>query len=165
MKTYLEFVDKKERDSKRHLKIIKKMLDQNGFQTEAFFDNLDDPYVFLYCPEKDLSFEGVRIYCIGDNIAYRIQKEKDTHPYGSAYSLDIEGMYNDYISDYGDEEKSGKSVIKSVKNEFTKFFESSRKAEKEIKSVEIEDQSKDNTKEFIYQRPQILDYGATGGKA
>lgn len=136
--TFHEFIDKKSRESKKHLKTVKRILEENGFTVQDFFKNEEDPYIFLSSTDEQLSFEGVRIYTLGDILAYRVQKEKDTHPYGRAYSLDIVEMFNDLMSESGDEEKAGKRVIKAVAEEFKGFFKKSREAEKDLKSVEIE---------------------------
>ncbi|RDJ35657.1 MAG: hypothetical protein DWQ19_12630 [Crenarchaeota archaeon] len=161
MHTFTEFVDKKSRESKTHLKTIKRVLEENGFTVDGFMDG-EDPYVFLHSSDDQLSFDGVRIYKIGDILAFRAQKEKDTHPYGKAYSLDIVEMFNDLISENGDEEKSGKQVIKAIVNEFKTFFEKSREAEKQLKTAEIEqergDASDDGSGKAVIQNT-VLDFG------
>jgi hypothetical protein len=136
-KTFREFVDQQGRMGMYHLRTIKKVLESNGFTVESHLKK-EDPYIFVYSNNDDLSFGGVRIYKIGDIIAYRIQKEHDTHPYGSAYLLDIEEIYNDLISDYGDEEKAGEKIIKIIGKEFKTFFKTSYKAEKTLEADEIE---------------------------
>jgi hypothetical protein len=88
-----------------------------------------------------LPFDGLRIYRIGDSIAYRVQKEDKTHPYGKAYLLDVEGMYEDLISDNVDEEKAGKTVIKSVAEEMRNFFSKSAEADKEVRAAELDQQT------------------------
>ena len=66
-----------------------------------------------------------------------MQKEENTHPYGTAYPIQVEEMYDDILSDEMDEEKAGKEVIKSISEEMRKFFNRSDKAEKEIRSIEF----------------------------
>jgi hypothetical protein len=79
-----------------------------------------------------VSFEGVRVYKIGSQMAYRVQKEEKTHPYGKAYRSDLEEMFNDFVSDHMDEEKAGKKVMKTVVEELQKFFKASASAEEEL---------------------------------
>lgn len=138
-KTFREFLDRKEREAVTHLHIVKKLLEQAGFTVDSFLVSDEDPYIFVHSNDDSLSFAGVRVYSIGETLAYRIQKESETHPYGKSYLLDVEGMYNDVISDLGDEEKTGKKVIKSVAEEFKRFFKKSREAEQHLKSVDVTD--------------------------
>ena len=137
-RTFTEFVDKKSRESKNHLKVVKRVLEENGFKVDEHLKDIEDPYIFLNANNEQLSFDGVRIYEIGDILAFRVQKEKDTHPYGRAYPLDVVSMFNDLMSESGDEEKSGNRIMCAIIEEFKTFFMKSRKAEKELKTVEIE---------------------------
>jgi hypothetical protein len=135
MEQFVEFIDRKQREAKKHLKLVERLLRKSGLQVEGHLD-ADDPYVFLQSPNKKLSFDGVRIYEIGTMIAYRIQKERNTEPYGKAYLLDVEDMFNDYMSENMKEEEAGKKVIESVVREMKKFFDKSADAEQEAKGDE-----------------------------
>jgi len=87
-RTFSEFVDKKSREGKKQLDILQKVLAHNGLKVQDFLGE-EEPYIFVKSPTDELSFEGVRIYKIGSNIAFRVQKESATHPYGRAYPLDV----------------------------------------------------------------------------
>ena len=93
------------------------------------FSEEEDPHLFLK-GSKNLSFEGVRIYKIGGEIVFRVQKEENTHPYGTAYPIQVEEMYDDILSDEMDEEKAGKEVIKSISEEMRKFLIEATKQKK-----------------------------------
>jgi hypothetical protein len=141
-----EFVDKKKRESIRQLKLIKQLLESSGLKVENFLttDSDDDPYIFCFMPTRNGSFDGVRIYKIGNQIAFRIQKENKTHPYGSAYPLPIEEMFHDFLSDEDvDQMKAGERVIESVVKEIRKFFDKSVEAEKEEREESL-DKDKDS---------------------
>jgi len=138
--TFREFVDKKARESKKRLEIVEKILKKQGMTVGNFLSE-DDPYIYLKSTTGGLPFDGLRIYRIGDSIAYRVQKEEKTHPFGKAYLLDIEGMYEDLISDNTDEEKAGKTVIKSVGEEMRNFFVKSVEADKEVRAAELDRQT------------------------
>lgn len=141
-----EFVDKKKRESIRQLTLIKQLLEASGLKVENFLttDSDDDPYIFCFTPTRNGSFDGVRIYKIGKQLAFRIQKENKTHPYGSAYPLPIEEMFHDFLSDEDiDQMKAGKKVIESVTKEIRKFFDKSIEAEKEEREVSL-DKNKDS---------------------
>src|SRR4051812_22678628 len=100
-KNFGDFCDKKKRESIRQLTTLKKLLENSGMKVVNFLesDGEGDPFIFCMNPTKNGSFEGVRIYKIGDQLAFRVQKESDTHPYGSAYPLPVEEMFQDFLSD------------------------------------------------------------------
>jgi hypothetical protein len=146
-KSWGDFVDKKKRESIRQLKILSQLLERNGMRVERFLedsaDHDGDPYVFCFNPNRNGSFDGIRIYNIGESIAFRIQKENKTHPYGSAYSIPVEDMFKDFMSDKDiDEQKAGMKVIEAVGKEVKKFFERTIEAEKDERRLSI-DRDKD----------------------
>lgn len=120
-----EFINKKQRDAVNQLEILEGVLRKSGLRLESFLEeDNEDPYIFCFNPLKNGSFDGIRIYKIGDQIAFRIQKESKTHPYGRAYQLNIEEMFNDFLSDEGiKEHEAGKKVMESVTKEVRKFFD------------------------------------------
>lgn len=130
MKQFLEFIDRRQREAVRHLKLVKKMLKNKGMDVKSFLEK-EEPYIFVKATEN-LSFEGVRIYEIGNALAYRAQKEPDTHPYGTAYSLNLESMFNDFMSDNINEDQAAKKVIESTAKELKKFFKKTAEAEEEL---------------------------------
>jgi len=138
--TFHDFVDKKSREAKKQLGTVEKVLKQGGMNVSNFLETGDDPYIFLRNPQGGTSFGGVRIYKIGSNMAYRVQKEDKTHPYGKAYLLDVEGMFEDLISDQT-EQQAGEEVIKAIAEELRKFFSQSADAEKEIRQGEFDQKS------------------------
>ena len=137
MHTFNEFIDKKSREAKKQLGIVKKILEKNN-QIVGDHREDEEPHLFLKCPDGRTSFDGVRIYKIADSLAYRIQREEKTHPFGKAYPLDIEDMFSDYMTDTKDQEKAGKAVIKSIVEELNKFFQKSAEAENELKQSEFD---------------------------
>ena len=135
---FVEFVDHKQREAKRHLSIIKKLLESQGFKVHNYLEG-EEPYIFMDSPEKNkVSFDGIRIYNIGTALCYRIQKEKTTHPFGKSYSLNIEEMFDDLLSDHRHPEAAGKEVVKAVTEEVKKFFSKTAEAEKELRSGEFD---------------------------
>lgn len=140
-KSFGEFVDKKKRESIKQLTILKNILEHNGMKVHNFLESDPDgePYIYCESPVKNGSFNGIRIYKIGDQLAFRVQKENKTHPYGSAYPLPIEEMFNDFMSDEGtDQAKAGKKVMEAVSKEIRRFFEKSMEAEKYERDKSIE---------------------------
>lgn len=140
-KTFGDFVDKKKRESIRQLKLMKQILEHKGLKVENFLesDQEHEPYIFCYSPLRNSGFDGIRIYKIGSELAFRIQKESKTHPYGAAYSLPVESMFSDFLSDDGvDESKAGHKIIEAVSKEIKKFFERSVEAEKEDNKMQLD---------------------------
>ena len=111
-------------------------------QVENYLENSsDDPYIFCHAPQKTGGFDGIRIYKIGNEIAFRIQKENRTHPYGTAYPLPIEEMFHDFIGDKDvDQLKAGKKVIDAVVKEIRGFFDKSIEAESSLREKDVENQ-------------------------
>lgn len=157
MKTFNEFVDKKAREAQRQLKIVEKLLRHHGMQAKGFYEHEDEPYVFVKNPGGQTSFDGVRIYKIAGTMAYRIQKEATTHPYGTAYQLDIEGMYSDLIGDKIHEKKAGESVMRAIMEEIQKFFKNSAAAEKDLRASEF-DKNNDPWGNVMMKSAQGTDY-------
>ena len=138
MQNFHEFIDKKARQAKKELEVIKNVLEHKGMKVS---DHTDDEEPFIYIAAKgDLSFGGIRVYKIANSLAFRVQKEESTHPYGSAYPLDCGEMYTDLLSDKMDETSAGKKVIEAIAEEIKRFFDKSAKAEKDLRSSEIDQQ-------------------------
>lgn len=129
MRTFGNFTDVKKIKEKKHLKIIKKALENQQIESEAFLDDNDNLYLYVPAMTEELSFGGIRIYIIGNMPAFRIQNEKNTHPYGQSYSLDIESAYNDLLTLF-DEEKAGKLIITEIGKQVKNFFTKSAEVEK-----------------------------------
>lgn len=126
---FSEFVNRKEREAQRHLHTIKKILEQGGLRVVDETNRTDDPFIFVYATENNLSFEGVRIYQIGSTIAYRIQKRPETQPYGRAYLLPIEEMFEDRLGGKENDMEIGEEIMKSMISEIKDFFKKSARAE------------------------------------
>ncbi len=130
--TFREFVDSKQRSTRKHLNLVKKIFEKEGFRINDKLGERDDPHIFVFNPDRNLSFDGIRVYEIGGDVAYRVQKESETHPFGKAYPLKIEKMFDDLQGEEDmDDNKIGQEIIKSVTSEIKDFFEKSFKAEKE----------------------------------
>lgn len=128
MQMFLEFVDRKHREAKRKLRLVKKLLKKGKFEVISRLDE-DEPYIYVRNPLSASNIGGIRIYEIGGLISYKIQRTEDVHPYGDAYHLDFEEMFHDYMTEEDSEEEAGKKVIKSTIRELNKFFEKTAEAE------------------------------------
>ncbi len=136
-KHFSEFIDKKSREGKRQLAIIREVLQKGGLKVVDFSHTEDeDPYIFVYNTQSNDSFHGLRLYKIGDSIAFRIQREEKTHPYGSAYSYKVSDMFNDLVEDMN-EEHAGKKVMEYMVKEIQRFFLLSSRADAEMRSADL----------------------------
>lgn len=130
MTKFLEFVDRHQREGRRQLKIVAAVLKAGGLQV-ADHSSDEEPYVFVKGPP--LSFGGVRVYQVGDMLAYRVAKSEKTEPYGTAYKLDLEMMFNDFMGEEPSEDEAGKKTAHAAASELTRFFQKSQKAEQELR--------------------------------
>lgn len=138
MASFGQFIDKKTREARKHLTLVERILKVSGFSVTSHLEE-EEPYLFLTSPVKRTSFAGVRIYKVGESVAYRVQKEEKTHPYGKAYRLDIKEMYDDLLSDDEmTEKKAANEVIQTVPKELGKFFEKSVDAERDLRDTEFD---------------------------
>jgi hypothetical protein len=137
---FSSFIDKKNARAREELEIIRDILGEGGLKVDDFLKS-DNPYLFLSTPQEGLNFEGVRIYKVGSNLAYRIQNESDTEPYGKAYSLNLEEVFSDLISDMTGEEAAEK-IKEAVVDEFKNFFKKSSEAQEELNSTPNDPQNK-----------------------
>ncbi len=133
MQNFMEFVDRKQRETRHRLGLIKDVLEGQDLKVKAHL-HADDPYLFVKADNKKVPFEGVRVYHIGDQIAYRVQNLENSEPYGKAYALKLEDMFNDFMSENISEEEAGKKVMEAVAKEIKKFFSSSARASEEIRT-------------------------------
>ena len=61
---FSKFIDKKNNQARSELSVIKDILEQEGkFKVEDFLKD-ETPYLYLYNPDDNLDFEGVRIYVL-----------------------------------------------------------------------------------------------------
>jgi len=133
MEFFLEFIDRKQREAKKQLKLVEKALRNAKLHVYSHLED-EDPYLFVKSNNKKLSFEGVRVYHIGDGIAFRVQKLEKTEPYGKSYELNAEEMFNDFMSEEMDEKEAAKKVMEAMGKEIKDFFHKSAKAEEEIRT-------------------------------
>lgn len=141
---FQDFVDRKHRKAIRELKILEQIVKMGGFETKGFFEDKFDPYVFVKS-NTETPFEGIRLYKIGDHIAYRVQNEVDSHPYGSAFDLNVEAMFDDYVED-GEHKHLGEKVAKSVVEDLKHFFK--------INAQMSRDMLKDGMAQDPFKQPQ-----------
>lgn len=133
---FSSFLDKKANEARKRLGILRDIFLESELDVKSFLDG-NEPYLFVEDPDADLDF-GVRIYKIGSGLAYRIQRLKDTQPYGEAYPLDLESSFADLISDM-DEDEAAEKIKKAVMEEIKSFFRKSVEAKDELISNGMDD--------------------------
>lgn len=136
MATFGDFLYKKERDNKENLRLLGLIFKKSGFKVKSGLGDGHSPYVFIYKPSglskavDDLSFDGVRLYFLGEVLAYRPQMRHNSQPFGEAYNMDVTGMFRDLMAE-GDK-KAGLKVIHYIIQELRDFFIQSGKADQEM---------------------------------
>lgn len=141
IRSFKDYMDIEDRKALRQLKIVQGVLEKGGLRVTDFTESDDqNPYLYVHNTSGNRFFDGIRIYSIGKKLAYRVQKEERTHPFGSAYPLKIEEMFNDLVAEEDvDSKEAGSKVIEEIPKMIKKFFERSAEAEKEIIDQDIRD--------------------------
>lgn len=137
---FSSFVDIKTNKARKELGVIRDVLKEGGVEVKDFLKG-EDPHLYVPSTKKSLDFGGVRVYKIGSTIAYRIQNDSDTQPYGMSYPLDVEGMFEELVGEMG-EEDAAEEIKKAVAEEINHFFEKSLEAQDEIGPQPFDPQSK-----------------------
>lgn len=152
MITFLEFMNKHGRDAIKHLKLIKQVLEKNSLKVVAHIGFFDDPYLWVEAP-GNIAFGGVRIYEIGEGLAFRLQKQSGKEPHGEAIKLPIEDMFNDLLGDNPEDDQIGQKVADYVVREIKQFFKDSERAE--LMKVK-----KDNLDKIVSGKSASMDYSS-----
>lgn len=136
--TFSSFLNRHERQAKKHLKLLERILKENGLEITSFSED-KFPYIHVKSP-MPLSFGGLKIYIMNDGIIFRCQDDASSGAFGKAYKIDIDEMYNDFLAekDNINEEKAAKRTVKAIVEELKEFFEKSKDAEQSIRRAEID---------------------------
>lgn len=159
MRSFRDYYENKVRLAIKQLNIVAQVVEKAGFKVDHFLDEqFQDPYVYVRNPNNNTSFDGVRLYKIGDKLAYRVQRENGTHPYGDAYTLDVELMFDDLMEEGEHKpEHIGNQVMELVAKELRAFFEESAEAEQDKSDQEVD---KDGLGMVNIRNPQGGDYSS-----
>ena len=133
---FSSFLDRKTREARRQLEIIKDALSEGDIKVKGFLKG-EEPYLFVEDPEGQMEF-GIRVYKVGSSMAYRIQRESETQPYGEAYPIDLEEYFSDLVSDM-DEDEAAEKVKKALVREIKSFFRKSSEATDKLLSSGSDD--------------------------
>lgn len=137
---FSSFLDKKMNETRKQLKIVGELLERSDFKVDCFVND-EDPYIYVHADQDGLSFDGVRVYKVGDELAYRVQRESGTAPYGAAYGLGLEDIFGELIADMKEEEAARK-IEKALGQEFKNFFKKSSEAQDELNGMQFDKASK-----------------------
>jgi len=157
MKTFLEFTFAKQKETENRLSIVKKILEKDGLKVDEFFQNTK-PYIFCFNPLNNLDFEGIRIFENGKTMAFQVCKTKDTLPYGSPRSLDLNELFNQINEVEPEKYKATETLVKEVAKEIRKFFNLSKMAEDELMGKIIDGQTRGDKVGSIVVRNAGTDY-------
>ena len=60
MQQFLEFIDRKQREAHKHLRLLEQLLRHGGMQVKDHIDE-EDSYIFVKSPNTKLSFDGMLV--------------------------------------------------------------------------------------------------------
>lgn len=144
MKTFLEYqLHRIKQEHPKKLKLLSKMLTQSGLFVH---DNTEDEdcHIFVSAIPQPEEFEGIRIYFLGNVCSYRVQKMKDTEPYGKSYLLDLQKMFDDILMEKGNKASNKdcvEALIERCGKEIRKFFSQSIKDEDDYIQSQIDNET------------------------
>jgi len=126
---FMSYISRRNQQVIEHLKLVKEILGKGGLEVRDNTSENADPYLFVFNPQSNLSFDGIRIYNIGNKLAFRAQKHEDTEPFGKAYGLNVEKLFEDMMTDDTEDKKMAVDIAKAIIAEVKMFFKESWKAE------------------------------------
>ena len=132
MKTFLEFFTAMDSQAPDNLGMLTIIFRNDGLKVHEFIDDKSDPYIYIFNPLDDLSFQGVTMYKKGNILAYRAQRYEDSQPYGAAYNIDMQGLYEDLLYKEKDKKKAIEILCKTLCKKMREFFRKTKKAEDDI---------------------------------
>ena len=164
MMKFNEYIDRTDDETTKRLNLIRKALQRGGYRVEDFALKDQDPHIFVYALPKVATFEGIRLYLLGDILAFKVQKKINTEPYGKAYTFSIQEMYDDMLMEYGDSEDKDKPIKKTIlkmADELRMFFVKSKTAEESLVQVQLANiEDKTGEKEGIVVNTTGTDYAS-----
>lgn len=132
MKTFNEYKNVLDDQTKNNLELLTRIFRKDGLKVHEFLDQKKDPYIYIFNPLDDLSFQGVAVYKKGNILAYRPQRYQDSQPYGAAYLIPIQDIYEDLVYKEKDKKEALKILCKKLCKDMRSFFRDSKKAEDDV---------------------------------
>jgi len=164
MKTFLEYqIHRIKQDNPKRLQTLKKCLVKSGLFVDDFTEG-EDCHLFVTAMPSPQEFEGIRIYCLGNICSYRVQKVKDTEPYGKAYLLDLQKTFDDILEEKGMKASNKDCVeafIERIGKEIRDFFAQSMKDEDEFYQSEIDAEDKSDPASAMVLPAYTQDYSSS----
>lgn len=139
MKTFNEYKTVLDDQTKSNLELLTVIFKNDGLKVHEFLDQKKDPYIYVFNPLDDLSFQGVAVYKRGNILAYRPQRYEDSQPYGAAYMIPIQDIYEDYIYQKKDKKEALKMLCTKLCKDMRSFFRDSKKAEDAVMQSQLRD--------------------------
>lgn len=134
MSLFGKFLYRKGREHQDRLRLLGLILKRAKFHVIPYLDDHCEPHLFVRKPKDfgeemdNLPFGGIRIFFKGsETLAFRPQMKPDVQPFGSAYLLDVTGMYRSLANE--DNKNAGIKTVYYIINEIKDFFVQSAKAQ------------------------------------
>lgn len=132
MKEFGDFVNYKNRLLLPKLEILASVFKQGKFETTESLEDINDPFIYIKS-NKPVKFGGVRLYFLNDQLIYKPQKTIKDKPFGKAYPLDLNGFFEELMSEDVDEETMAKEIIDYLNQVITVFFQKNSELERKNK--------------------------------
>jgi len=143
MQTFFEFFKRDEYESRKHLKLLKKVFSDDGMYSIDFTDGEhEEPYIYVAAP-SDVSYQGLRVYQKGNILAFRVQKNPKTVPYGTPVEIKIQNILDKILMDVDNEDDAVENLNKEICKIVKDFFKQTKTAEEKILNAELSDDSLD----------------------
>jgi hypothetical protein len=137
MLTFLEYSIHRVREQQpKKLGLLLKSIKSAGLVAIDHTDDEKDPHIFVRAHPQPEEFQGIRLYILGHIVAFRSQKLEDTAPYGKAYLLDMQKIYEDLLEEEdpkNEEEKKEtlKKLVRIIGDKIRKYWSDTIEDEEE----------------------------------
>ena len=167
MKTFLEYQLHRVKDYEpQRLHNLFKALQKGGLAAIDMTNAPRDPHIWVQAHSKPEEYDGIRVYLLGDICAFRVQKMKNTEPYGKSYSLDLQQMFDDILDDMGSKAKDHMNeavdkLIAEISARIRKFYMDSIKDEEEFLTNQLDGVDRDDIGGAALVPNSGIDYSST----
>jgi hypothetical protein len=167
MKTFLEYQLHRVKDYEpKRLHNLFQALQKGGLVAVDLTNEPNDPHIWVQAHPKPEEYDGIRVYLLGNICAFRVQKMKNTQPYGKSYSLDLQQMFDDILDDMGEEasddmNKAVEKLIEEVGDRIRKFYIDSIRDEEDFIQNQLDGVDRDDVGGAALVPNSGVDYSST----
>lgn len=126
MSIFSDYLKSRNYSGRRKLAIFAEVMRRADLHVIPRFDGAE-PHLFV---SRGPDRTGVRIYEIGDRLAFRVQDLPDGEPHGRAFGIDVQRLFEEIIEEIDDKtpENAAWLLLGELGNAMKSFFADSIKA-------------------------------------